>query len=138
MAGPELDGRTTLSDLGLEGLASRKRPFIGKVLSGRPVLSARDRPRLVGLETLSNGDRIKSGSILFAHSAERNGHGEGHVTSTAYSIYLGKNIALALLSNGKQRLGETVVCSNPIEGQDLEVKVVSSHFYDPRGSQLSG
>jgi sarcosine oxidase subunit alpha len=138
VAGPELDGRTTLSDLGLEGLASSKKPFIGKVLSSRPVLSAPDRPRLVGLETLRNGDRIKSGSILFTRSAERKGHGEGHVTSTTYSVHLGKNIALALLSNGERRIGETVVCSNPIEGQELEVKVVSSHFYDPQGGQLSG
>ena len=138
VAGPELDGRTIMSDLGLEGLASSKKTYIGRALANRTALTASDRPRLVGLETLHQKDRIKSGSILFARSSAKVGHGEGHVTSTTYSVHLGKNIALALLSNGIERIGETIVCANPIEGQEIEVMVVSPHFYDPDGEKLYG
>lgn len=135
-AGPELDGRTTLPDLGLQGLASSKKPYIGKALAARPGICAPDRPQLVGLETLQSKDRIKSGSILFAESATRTGHGEGHVTSTSYSVSLHKNIALGLLSNGGQRIDEHIICSNPIEGQEITVKVVSPQFYDSEGTKL--
>ena len=51
VAGPELDGRTTLADLGLDRMASTKKPFVGGTLMQREGLAETDRPRLVGLET---------------------------------------------------------------------------------------
>ncbi len=41
--GPELDGRTTLHDLGLAKMASRKKDFIGRIMAERPALTDADR-----------------------------------------------------------------------------------------------
>lgn len=136
VAGPELDGRSILSDLGLGALASKKEHFIGNVLKDRPPLTAPERPALVGLETVRPQDRIRSGSILFAAGTNVSGHSDGHVNSTTYSVHLQKNVALGLLSNGTRRHGETIVCANPIENQQIEVKIVAPCFYYPDGERL--
>ncbi|RWE04629.1 MAG: hypothetical protein EOS76_33930 [Mesorhizobium sp.] len=81
IAGSEIEGRTTLKDLALEGFASSKKPFVGSVLRKRPVLEDPKRPSLVGLEII--GDRgATAGSLLFASNAPRKGHGEGWVSAT--------------------------------------------------------
>jgi len=137
VAGPEIEGRTTLKDLGLEGLASRKKPFVGSVLRKRPVLTDPDRPTLIGLE-IEGDDSAKPGSLLFQAKAEAKGHGEGWVSSTTYSPALGKNIALAFLKNGKARLGETVRVVNFVGGETRNARVVSHHFFDPEGERQNG
>ena len=134
VAGPELEGRTTLKDLGLEGFASSKKAFVGSVLRKRPVLEDPARPTLVGLEIVGN-EGAKAGSILYADGADPTGHGDGWVSSVTYSPALGKNIALALLKNGKDRKGETVQVMNFVGDQKLTAKVVSHHFFDPKGER---
>ena len=132
VAGPELDGRTTMKDLGLEGLASGKKPFVGSVLRNRPVLIHQSRPCLVGLEI--EGDQgAQAGSLLYLDTGPTEGHGEGWVSSATYSPALGKNIALSLLQNGPERLGETIRVVNFVGGTRQRAKVVSPHFFDPSG-----
>ncbi len=132
VAGPELEGRTTMKDLGLEGFASRKKPFVGSVLRNRPVLTDPVRPSLVGLEI--EGDQgALAGSLLYSADGPTEGHGEGWVSSTTYSPALGKNIALALLKNGRERKGETIRVVDFVGGTTLRAKVVSHHFFDPEG-----
>jgi sarcosine oxidase subunit alpha len=132
VAGAEIEGRTTMGDLGLEGLASSKKPFLGSVLRKRPVMAAPNRPTLIGLEIGGNVG-AKAGALLFAKGSQPKGHGEGWVSSTTYSPALKKNIALALLSRGKERLGETVQVVDFVGDCTLEAKVVSHHFFDPEG-----
>ena len=132
VAGPELDGRTTLKDLGLEGFASTKKPFVGSVLRNRPVLTDADRPTLVGLEIEGEVGALP-GSLLFAADGPTEGHGEGWVSSTTYSPALGKNIAMALLKNGPCRIGETVRVIDFVGDRTLRATVVSHHFFDAEG-----
>lgn len=132
VAGSEIDGRTTLKDLGLAGIASRKRPFIGSVLCHRPVLDDPARPGLVGLEIEGEKGALP-GALLFSTTGATTGHGEGWVSSTTYSPALGKNIALALLDHGQKRAGETVRVIDFLSDTTLRAKVVSPHFYDPEG-----
>ena len=134
VAGPELDGRTTLKDLGLEGFASSKKPFVGAVLKNRPVLIDPQRPCLVGLEVVGDQPAL-AGALLYAETGPTEGHGEGWVSSTTYSPALGKNIALALLRNGANRTGETVRVVDFVGGTRLRAKVVSPHFFDPEGER---
>jgi sarcosine oxidase, subunit alpha len=61
----------------------------------------------------------------------------GHVTSSYHSATLGRSIALALLTSGRARLGETLYVDMP-EGGDIPVQVVSPVFYDAQGSRLNG
>ncbi|OSQ37282.1 sarcosine oxidase subunit alpha family protein [Thalassospira sp. MCCC 1A01428] len=137
VAGAEIEGRTTMQDLGLEGLASGKKPFLGAVLRKRPHLENPDRPTLVGLEII--GDQgAKAGSLLFAQTGPTEGHSEGWVSSTTYSPALKKNIALALLSRGRTRLGETIRVVDFVGNSTLQAKVVSHHFFDPEGLRQNG
>ena len=133
VSGPELDGRTTLHDLGFAGLASAKKPFVGSVMLGRDALAAADRPRLIGLRSL-DGAAIRSG----AHLVGGDRRSQGHVTSATYSPQLGCEIALALLERGPERLGERVTATYPLRDSDVAVEVVSPHFVDPEGTRLHG
>ncbi|MBE1285047.1 MAG: sarcosine oxidase subunit alpha family protein [Rhodobacteraceae bacterium] len=134
VAGPELEGRTTMKDLGLEGFASSKKPFVGSVLRKRPVLEDPERPILVGLE-IEGEKGAKPGSLLFPADGEAKGHGDGWVSSTTWSPALGCNIAMGLLKNGKSRKGETIRVINFVGGETLTAKVVSHHFFDPKGER---
>lgn len=137
VAGAEIEGRTTMKDLGLEGFASSKKPFIGSVLRRRPVLEDPARPSLVGLEIVGEAG-ARAGSLLFSQDAPTKGHGEGWVSSTTYSPALKKNIALALLSRGPDRIGETIQVVDFVGNQTLQAKVVSHHFFDPEGHRQNG
>ncbi|WP_085033754.1 sarcosine oxidase subunit alpha family protein [Ensifer aridi] len=132
IAGSEIEGRTTLKDLGLEGFASSKKPFIGSVLRRRPVLEDPSRPSLVGLEIIGDSS-TRAGSILYALNAPAKGHGEGWVSAVTYSPALKKNIALALLSRGPERFGETIQVVDFVGNQTWQAIVVSHHFFDPEG-----
>ncbi|ESY63177.1 hypothetical protein X743_33410 [Mesorhizobium sp. LNHC252B00] len=137
VAGSEIEGRTTMKDLGLEGFASSKKAFIGSVLRRRPLLEDPDRPSLVGLEIVGDVG-AKAGSLLFAMNVPKKGHGEGWVSSATYSPALKKNIALALLSRGPQRFGETIEVVDFVGNQTLQARVVLHHFFDPEGHRQNG
>ena len=137
VAGPELEGRTTMKDLGLEGFASFKKPFVGSVLRKRPVLEDPARPVLVGLE-IEGPTGAKPGSLLFPEAGEAKGHGDGWVSSTTYSSALGRYIAMGLLKNGQDRKGEVIRVVNFVGNEALKAKVVSHHFFDPEGVRQNG
>ena len=137
VAGPELDGRTNLGDLRLDGFASKKKPFVGSVLRHRPALADPERPSLVGLEI--EGDQgAAPGSLLFAIGRPMDGHGDGWVSSTTYSPALGKNIALGFLKNGSSRIGETVQVANFVGDKIILATAASHHFFDPTGERQNG
>ena len=136
VAGQELDGRTTLDDLGLGKMASTKKPYWGQVLAGREGLIDLERPKLVGLEPLERSARLKAGALLFAESALKSGHGEGHITAVTYSPVQGRYFALGLLSKGPERHGEVIEAHDPLRGEVHKLKVVSPHMYDPKGAKL--
>jgi len=136
VAGPEIDGRTTLKDLGLEGFASKKKPFIGSILKNRPQLCAKDRPVLVGLE-ISGKSGASAGSLIYPRTGDAKGPEDGWVSSVTYSPALGKHLALALIKNGKERTGETVRVVNFVGGETQVAKIVSHHFFDPTGERLN-
>jgi sarcosine oxidase subunit alpha len=135
-AGGEIDGTTTLEDVGLGGLASKAGGFVGDVLRKRPALTDPARRRLVGLECIDPGMRLRTGSLLFAESAPLQGHGIGHVTAVTFSPETGKQIGLALLSGGTTRLGETVVAAFPVQNETVRARVVSPVFIDPEGVRV--
>ncbi len=134
VAGPEIEGRTTLKDLGLAGFASSKKPFVGSVLKDRPVLVDPARATLVGLSVKGETGAV-AGSLIYGAGQPKQGHGEGWVSSTTYSPALGHPIALALIQNGKARMGEDVQVVNHLENQTLMAQIVSPYFFDPKGER---
>jgi sarcosine oxidase subunit alpha len=57
----------------------------------------------------------------------------GQVTSTYYSPTLERSVAMALIENGRNRMGETI--SFPLEGKVVRAKITDPVFYDKEGSR---
>jgi sarcosine oxidase subunit alpha len=138
VAGPEIDGRTTLDDLGLGRMAGKRTGFVGDVLRRRPGLRSPDRQRLVGLECVEPGSRLRGGAILFEPGEPVAGHGRGRVTSVTYSPSLGRYIGLGLLAGGADAVGTEVRAVHPLKGETVRARVVSPVFLDPAGERLHG
>ena len=60
----------------------------------------------------------------------------GHVTSAYWSETLRRPIALALLSGGRARIGQTLYV--PMADRSIAVRVTDPVFYDPQGARLHG
>jgi sarcosine oxidase subunit alpha len=139
VAGPEINGQTTPTDLGLARLVARKKSFIGRRLLERPAIADPARPALVGLVPIDGTTPIRAGSqLILDRNAAPPVAMVGHVSSATYSPTLGHPIALALLANGSRRTGETLVAASPLSGDYVPVRVVSPHFYDPEGRRQNG
>lgn len=138
-AGAELNGQTTAADLGLGGLMSKKKDYIGRVMARRPGLVDPERPTLVGLEPVDRAARLRAGAHLLPSGAPANAaNDQGHVTSAAFSPTLGHWIALALLKRGPERHGETITVHDPVRGADVQARVRHPVFVDPQGVRLRG
>ncbi|MEL6744789.1 MAG: glycine cleavage T C-terminal barrel domain-containing protein, partial [Pseudomonadota bacterium] len=135
VAGPELNGRTTAHDLGLGGMVSTKKPFIGSVLATREAFHEAGRFQLVAIKS-TDGQRIVGGSHLVKGSKEETGPSMGHTTSTCFSPELNCYISLALLEDGRTRHGEIMFATNPVRDRHVAVEVVSPHMVDPDGGRM--
>jgi sarcosine oxidase subunit alpha len=138
VVGSEMDGRTTLDDVGAGKMASQLKPFWGDALRHSDNLQRKDRPTLVGLEAVDVNEPPNNGAILFFVEDEIKGHGRGHITSTTYSKSVGKAIALGLLQGGTSRVGQIVVAASPVHGRQYKLKVVEPCFLDPEGNRYRG
>ncbi|HSG94942.1 MAG TPA: sarcosine oxidase subunit alpha family protein [Afifellaceae bacterium] len=134
----EMDGRTSVHDLGLDRMFSKKKAFVGKPMALRAALTDPGRKRLVGLKSL-NGKPVRAGAQLVAGSDPNlPGGSQGHVTSMAYSVAIDTYIALGLLERGPERHGETLYAADPVRGSHGPVEVCAPCFYDPDGSRMHG
>ena len=138
VVGSEMDGRTTLDDMGMGKMASKLKPFWGDALRRSDNLARTDRPTLVGLEPAEEGATPSNGAILFFADDAIKGHGRGHITSTTYSQSLGKAIGLGLLQGGTSRIGQVVIAASPVQGRQYRLKVVDPCFLDAEGERYRG
>ena len=60
----------------------------------------------------------------------------GHVTSSYFSPNVGRSIAMALVKNGRNRLGDTVFV--PLLDRTIHAKVTEPKFFDPEGKRIDG
>ena len=132
----EIDGRTTLEDIGLGAMDRGHKRFVGDVLRHRPALAAADRRRLVGLKPIDPRQPLRAGGLVFPNSARVEGHGIGHITSVTWSVELQTHVALALVEGGREREGDIVDAVSPVHDERLQVEIVSPVFIDPEGSRL--
>ncbi len=135
VAGSEITGRTTLDDLGLGGMGSTKKPYIGRVLAQREDLLGPERQQFVGIRPVDPKAVIKGGSILCETGETPRGHGLGVLTAVAFSPVVGSCIALGLLSGGRARIGSTVNIVDTIDNTCIEAHVTSPYVYDPEGEK---
>jgi sarcosine oxidase subunit alpha len=135
-AGNELNGQTTPQMLGMGRMVSAKKDAIGTVMTRREGLVSESRV-LVGLQPVSTSDSVVAGSHLFARGTDQKTETDhGWITSACYSPNLGSSIGLGFLADGANRIGETIIAANPLQGQSVELRVVSPHFVDPEEGRL--
>jgi sarcosine oxidase subunit alpha len=137
VVGDETDGTTTPIDVGLDGLVSKKKAdFIGKRSLEQSYLRSEDRKQLVGLLTEDPLEVLPDGAYAVKVVKDKPPMEMiGQVTSSYLSPTLGRSIAMALILQGRSRMGETL--SFPLEGKVVRAKTVDPVFYDKEGSQLN-
>jgi sarcosine oxidase subunit alpha len=135
--GTEIDGKTTPHDLGLGGMVKKDQFFIGSVLLKRPAFKRDDRLQLVGLMPVDQVSFIPAGAqILETRFSGGKADSLGHITASVYSPTLGKPIALALVSGGQARMGDSLFATSPVNDTEVEVMVTSPIFFDPKGERM--
>jgi len=110
MIGDETDGTVIPQDLGLNwALSKKKDDYLGKRGQERTAMVDPDRWKLVGLETV-DGSVLPDGAYAVSEGKNANGqrNTQGRVTSTYYSSNLGRGIAMGLVHNGPDRMGEVI------------------------------
>ena len=97
--------------------------------------SLEDRKQLVGLLSADGQTVLPEGAQLVDDAgAPAPVPMCGHVTSSYSSAALGHPIALALVSAGHSRMGETI-CASLADGSTIDAQIVSPVFYDPKGER---
>jgi len=136
IVGQETDGTTTADDAGLSwAVGKAKKDFVGKRSLARPAMSDPKRKQLVGLLTEDPKTVLDEGAQIVADPKQAVPMTMlGHVTSSYFSAVQGHSIALALISGGRARLGETLYV--PMPGRDIAVRLVNPVFVDPEGARL--
>jgi sarcosine oxidase subunit alpha len=138
IVGQDTDGTVTPDDVGLGWtIGKNKRDFVGKRSLTKPDLAAPGRRQLVGLLTPDGTTLLEDGAQITSAAAPPVGTPAlGHVTSSYWSEALRRPIALALVKDGRKRIGSTLYV--PMERRSVPVKIVSPVFIDPEGAQLRG
>lgn len=131
--GKDTDGVTQPQDLGWAGpLRRRKDEYSGRRSLMTPEARRDDRRQLVGLSLPGGSPALATGAHLVAVSGAR--RSLGFVTSSYDSPALGRPIALALLENGRARIGEEVLAFHL--GETRPVTITPACAYDPKGERL--
>ena len=138
VVGDETDGTTTPVDVGLDGLVSKKKAdFIGKRSLEQSYLKGPNRKQLVGLLTEDPGEVLPDGAYAVRQVKDKPPMEMiGQVTSSYRSPTLGRSIAMALIENGRARMGETLSFPLP-GGKVVRATITDTVFYDKEGAKLN-
>ncbi len=138
VVGDETDGTTTPVDVGMDGMVSKKKAdFIGKRSLEQPYLKGPNRKQLVGLLTDDPQTVLPDGAYAVRTVKDKPPMEMiGQVTSSYMSPTLNRSIAMALIENGRARMGETI--SFPLEGgKVVTAKITDTVFYDKDGGRIN-
>ena len=134
IVGQDTDGSNTPDDMGVGGMVSNRKDFLGRRSLTRSDMLRDDRKQLVGLLTDGGEQLPEGGHIVAAPSTVTPVPMLGHVTSSYYSANLGHPIALAVVKGGRARHGESVYV--PLaDGRNIRATVTGPVFYDPEGER---
>jgi len=136
MIGDETDGTVIPQDLGLDwAISKKKEDYLGKRAQERSHMTDPTRWKLVGLQTL-DGSTLPDGAYATAAGTNANGQRnvQGRVTSSYHSPTLGRGIAMGLVLNGPDRMGD-VLDFPKVDGTVIKAKIVDPIFYDKDGEK---
>ena len=131
--GQDTDSETMPHDIGMGGPRDRRQdPFVGDRSLFTPFARRSGRRQLVGIA--ASGDPpipVGAHAVTPAHGKTRS---IGYVTSSCVSPALNRPIALALVEDGRRRLGEELAFEHL--GTRYTGTVVECCFLDPAGARL--
>ncbi len=141
IVGQDTDGTVTPQDAGMDWVVSKQKDFIGKRSYLREDASREDRKHLVSVLPVDHSLRLPEGTQLVEKGIEVNpANGpvpmEGFVTSSYHSAALGRSFGLALIQNGRNRIGETLQAS--LGDQLVDVVVGETVLFDAEGTRKDG
>ncbi|MFE7173946.1 sarcosine oxidase subunit alpha family protein [Streptomyces sp. NPDC057616] len=139
IVGQDTDGTVTPQDAGMSWVVSKQKDFVGKRSYSRADTSRTDRKQLVGLLPSDRMTRLPEGTQLLAPETSLETVPVpmlGHVTSSYLSPALGRPFALALVADGRARIGETLLA--PVGTDLVPVEVTDFVLYDPEGTRRDG
>ncbi|WP_125613213.1 sarcosine oxidase subunit alpha family protein [Specibacter cremeus] len=141
IVGQDTDGTITPQDAGMDWVVSKAKDFIGKRSYQRADTARTDRKHLVSVLPDDTTLRLPEGTQLVEAGVSTNpAYGpvpmQGFVTSSYHSAALGRSFGLALIKNGRNRIGEKLVAA---VGNDLvTVTVAETVLFDPEGKRKDG
>ena len=137
--GQDTDGTVTPHDLGMAWVVSKRKPdFVGKRSFARADNRRPDREQLVALlphdpdRLLPEGSQVVEGPSLPEPPVPM----LGHVTSSYRSAALARTFALAMVTAGRSRIGETVHV--PVGGALVAAQIAEPVVFDPEGARRDG
>lgn len=145
IVGQDTDGSVTPIDLGMGWAVGMKKPFsfLGKRSLSRSDTARSNRKHLVGLMPQDPNAVIPEGAQIVADaniSVPAAGSYDpkvpllGHITSSYYSAFLGRSIAMAMIEDGRNRVGQTLCAYT--QGKLIPFTIVeSSVFVDAKGER---
>ncbi|HEX5128769.1 MAG TPA: glycine cleavage T C-terminal barrel domain-containing protein, partial [Usitatibacter sp.] len=135
IVGQDTDGSVTPVDLGMEWIMSKAKDYLGRRSLARTDTAREDRKQLVGLLCEDPATVLpEGGQIVVDSGAAPPVPMLGHVTSSYFSAFLDRSIALALVKGGRKRMGEKVEV--PLaDGRVLRATIASPVFVDPEGAR---
>ncbi|WP_018156406.1 FAD-dependent oxidoreductase [Demetria terragena] len=152
IVGQDTDGTVTPQDLGMSwvvaggGRPGEGKEFIGKRSYARTSHTDAVRKELVSLLPTDRNLRLPEGAQVVEAGALGDYTGEGlpsapipmlgHVTSSYRSQALGRSFALALVKDGRKRLGDKAIAS--FGGQFAEVVIDEPVLFDKDGAKRDG
>ena len=134
IVGQDTDGSVTPKDINMDWIVSKKKEdFLGKRSFSRSDTRRTDRKQLVGLLVNDKKTVLPEGSYVVDEAKPRPPMEMiGHVSSSYYSPTCDHPIALALIKNGLNRMGD-VVKVPLMSGKVIEATITDSIFYDKEG-----
>ncbi|MER1997401.1 MAG: sarcosine oxidase subunit alpha family protein [Arthrobacter sp.] len=141
IVGQDTDGTVTPQDASMEWVVSKVKDFVGKRSYAREDNQRVDRNHLVSLLPVDRSYRLPEGAQLVKSGTpvtpeEGPVPMEGYVTSSYHSAALGRSFALALIKNGRNRIGE--VLQAPLDGRLIDAVISETVLFDPEGSRRDG
>lgn len=141
IVGQDTDGTVTPQDAGMEWIVSKAKDFIGKRSYLRADSKREDRKHLVSVLPADHSLKLPEGTQLVEKGIAVNpAYGpvpmEGFVTSSYHSAALGRSFGLALIQNGRNRIGETLQAS--VGDQLVDVVVGETVLFDAEGTRKDG
>jgi sarcosine oxidase, subunit alpha len=138
IVGQDTDGTVTPDDAGLGwAIGKKKADFVGIRGMKRPDLVKAGRKQLVGLKTKDPKVVLEEGAQIVENANQPVPMTMiGHVTSSYWSPNCGCSIAMALIANGMNRMGETLYI--PMPDGVIEAEICKPVFVDEEGGRLHG